>query len=125
MPKRSVASPNSPKRKSVKKPKPIAGGKIHGNTSRDHIHRIYIILAELQNSRYPSREDLAELCCVSTKTIERDLRSMEALMGVAWSWLIMGEGLYCGELNFGVLLRRRAHLQKKYDRSRLRTGGCP
>ncbi len=57
-------------------------GKIHGNTSRDHIHRIYRILAELQNERYPSRETLARLCDVSTKTIERDLRSMELLMDV-------------------------------------------
>ena len=41
-----------------------------------------MILAELQNSRCPSREQLSRLCEVSTKTIERDLRSMESLMEV-------------------------------------------
>ena len=82
MAKRSDASPRSPKRKSVKKSTPVAMGKIHGNTSRDHINRIYMILSELQNLRYPSREQLSELCEVSSKTIERDLRSMETLMDV-------------------------------------------
>ena len=86
MAKRPVASSPSPKSTSAKiskpKPKPGDEGKIHGNTSRDHIHRIYLILAELQNSRCPSREQLSRLCEVSTKTIERDLRSMESLMEV-------------------------------------------
>ena len=91
MAKRSAASVPAPQGKSVKKPAiikpkpkptPADDGRIHGNTSRDHIHRIYMILAELQNARYPSREQLAGLCEVSTKTIERDLRSMESLMEV-------------------------------------------
>jgi len=86
MANRSIAPSPSPKGKSIKKtklkPKSAEAGSIGGNTSRDHIHRIYLILAELQNSRFPSREKLAELCEVSTKTIERDLRSMESLMEV-------------------------------------------
>ena len=61
-------------------------GKIHGNTSRDHIHRIYMILAELQNGRFPTRDQLAQLCDVSAKTIDRDFRSMELLMEVEISY---------------------------------------
>jgi predicted DNA-binding transcriptional regulator YafY len=75
--------PRSSKPKEIPEKAPSqVEGKIHGNTSRDHIHRIYQILAELQNERHPSREKLAKLCGVSTKTIERDLRSMEGLMDV-------------------------------------------
>ena len=60
-----------------------ATGLIKGNTSRDHIHRMYVILAELQNGRRPTKRKLAELCGdVSTKTIERDIKAMESLMDV-------------------------------------------
>jgi len=86
MAKRSFASSPSPKRKSVNstkpEPKTADSVKIHGNTSRDHINRIYMILSELQNHRYPSREQLSGLCEVSSKTIGRDLRNMETLMDV-------------------------------------------
>lgn len=56
--------------------------KIKGNTSRDHIHRIFAIFSELQNKRYPNKTKLAALLSVTPRTIERDLRSMELDMGV-------------------------------------------
>jgi predicted DNA-binding transcriptional regulator YafY len=85
MAKRPTAPNSVPKKRGVPKPlkqTPKAPVTIHGNTSRDHIYRIYKILSELQNLRHPSREQLADICGVSTKTIERDLRSMESLMDV-------------------------------------------
>ena len=45
-----------------------------------------MILAELQNGRVPTRDQLAQLCDVSAKTIDRDFRSMELLMEVEISY---------------------------------------
>ena len=75
-PRKAVADPTKPS-KVAKKP---ANGVIKGNTSRDHIYRIFVIFSELQNKRYPDKEALAELCGCSTKTIERDLDSIRGLM---------------------------------------------
>lgn len=80
--KRRIISKDSSKELRIQKAGPENSNKIHGNTSRDHIQRIYVILAELQNQRFPNGEQLARLCGVSTKTIKRDLQSMELLMGV-------------------------------------------
>lgn len=78
-----TARKTAPSREKAPRRKQPAAGVIKGNTSRDHIHRMYVILAELQNGRFPTKRRLAELCDrVSTKTIERDLRAMEALMDV-------------------------------------------
>ncbi len=72
--------PTAKTRKASKVSKKPANGVIKGNTSRDHIYRIFVIFSELQNKRYPDKEALAELCGCSTKTIERDLDSIRGLM---------------------------------------------
>lgn len=61
----------------AKKPRKPIGG----NTSRDHIHRIFLIFSELQNKRYPSLAKLAKICEVDTRTIQRDIGQMNALLG--------------------------------------------
>lgn len=61
---------------------PAPQRKIQGNTSREHIHRIFTILRELQQGKKRTKKDLAELCEVHPRTIERDLRTMESVMGV-------------------------------------------
>ena len=93
MPKRSSpkssASKNKvpPKQKTAKKPKAkpssekaSSQGIIQGNTSRDHIYRIFVIFSEVQNERYPNKKDLADLCSCSTKTIERDIDQINGLL---------------------------------------------
>lgn len=55
--------------------------KIQGNTSRDHIHRIFLIFSEVQNKRYPSLAGLAKICEVDPRTIQRDIDQMNALLG--------------------------------------------
>jgi predicted DNA-binding transcriptional regulator YafY len=61
--------------------KKSAKGLIKGNTSRDHIHRIFLIFSELQNKRYPSLAKLSKICDVDTRTIQRDIDQMNALLG--------------------------------------------
>ena len=91
MPKRSIPqTASSPKLKKaaktklmVKRPsaKKQSEGSIKGNTSRDHIYRIFVIFAEVQNKqRYPTPRSLARLCGVEERTIHRDIGSMNALM---------------------------------------------
>ena len=83
MPTKSKKAPIASPTKKVSNPKAPASGDIKGNTSRDHIHRIYVILSALQNSQYVSKTWLADQCGgVSIKTIERDISAMEALMDV-------------------------------------------
>ena len=54
---------------------------IHGNTSRDHIHRLFLIFSEVQNKRYPSLAKLSKICEVDTRTIQRDIAQLNALLG--------------------------------------------
>ena len=54
---------------------------IHGNTSRDHIHRLFLIFAEVQNKRYPSLSKLSKICEVDTRTIQRDIAQLNGLLG--------------------------------------------
>lgn len=54
---------------------------IQGNTSRDHIHRLFLIFSEVQNKRYPSLARLARICEVDTRTIQRDIAQLNALLG--------------------------------------------
>ena len=66
---------------SSSKEKQPAQGIIQGNTSRDHIYRIFVIFSEVQNKqRYPTAKKLAEICGVEERTILRDIASMNALM---------------------------------------------
>lgn len=60
--------------------KKASEGIIHGNTSRDHIYRIFVIFSEVQNERFPNKRALAGLCSCSTKTIERDIDQINALL---------------------------------------------
>lgn len=71
-------SPATPK-KAPKKQKP-AKGIIKGNTSRDHIYRIFVIFSEVQNERYPTPGDLADLCGTSDRTILRDIDQINGLL---------------------------------------------
>ena len=63
------------------KQSPSRKKEIRGNTSRDHLHRIFLIFSELQNGRYPSLAKLADICEVDTRTIQRDIDQMNALLG--------------------------------------------
>ena len=66
---------------SSSKEKQPAQGIIHGNTSRDHIYRIFVIFSEVQNERYPTPKRLADLCDVkSTRTILRDIDQINGLL---------------------------------------------
>jgi hypothetical protein len=56
-------------------------GAIQGNTSRDHLHRILLILSELCNRRRPTLATLARLCEVQRRTIQRDIDQINALLG--------------------------------------------
>jgi len=75
-PRKSTAKSSTP-RKVNKKP---AKGLIKGNTSRDHIYRIFVIFSEVQNERYPTLKDLAKLCATSDRTILRDLDQINGLL---------------------------------------------
>lgn len=55
--------------------------KIQGNTSRDHIHRLFLIFSEVQNKRYPSLAKLSKICEVDTRTIQRDIAQLNGLLG--------------------------------------------
>jgi predicted DNA-binding transcriptional regulator YafY len=55
---------------------------IQGNTSRDHIHRLFLIFAEVQNKRYPSLAKLSKICEVDTRTIQRDIAQLNALLNI-------------------------------------------
>lgn len=57
-----------------------AKGIIKGNTSRDHIYRIFVIFSEVQNERYPTLNDLADLCGTSDRTILRDIEQINGLL---------------------------------------------
>lgn len=70
--------PSAKKKPSGAKAKPRKP--IHGNTSRDHIHRIFLIFSEVQNKRYPSLAKLAKICEVDTRTIQRDIAQMNSLL---------------------------------------------
>jgi predicted DNA-binding transcriptional regulator YafY len=66
---------------SSSKEKQPAQGIIQGNTSRDHIYRIFVIFSEVQNERYPTPKRLADLCDVkSTRTILRDIDQINGLL---------------------------------------------
>ena len=56
-------------------------GVIKGNTSRDHIYRIFVIFSEVQNGRYPTLRNLADLCETSERTILRDIDQINGLLG--------------------------------------------
>jgi predicted DNA-binding transcriptional regulator YafY len=60
--------------------KPPAQGIIQGNTSRDHIYRIFVIFSEVQNERYPTPKKLAALCDVKDRTILRDIDQINGLL---------------------------------------------
>jgi predicted DNA-binding transcriptional regulator YafY len=79
----------APKKTSPKVVKKPAKGQIKGNTSRDHIHRIFMIFAELQNKRYPSLAKLSKICDVDSRTISRDIAQMNGMLG---SFEDKGEG---------------------------------
>ncbi|MFZ0434430.1 MAG: WYL domain-containing protein [Chthoniobacterales bacterium] len=68
-------------RKSSGKPPAKKRKQIHGNTSRDHIHRLFLIFSEVQNKRYPSLAKLSKICEVDTRTIQRDIAQLNALLG--------------------------------------------
>jgi len=85
-----------------------AKGLIKGNTSRDHIHRIFLIFSELQNQRYPSLAKLSKLCDVDSRTIQRDIGQMNAMLGS-----IEGDGneiVYDTSRRGYALLREMNHL---------------
>jgi len=72
-------SPGTSTRSSKVAKKP-AQGIIKGNTSRDHIYRIFLIFSEVQNERYPTPKDLARLCDVNDRTILRDIDQINGLL---------------------------------------------
>jgi predicted DNA-binding transcriptional regulator YafY len=100
-----ATSKTSPK--VVKKP---AKGLIKGNTSRDHIHRIFLIFSELQNQRYPSLAKLSKICEVDTRTIQRDIGQMNALLGKLEHEGKGNEIVYDKEHRGYMLLREMKHL---------------
>ena len=63
--------------RSSKKP---SEGIIQGNTSRDHIYRIFVIFSEVQNERYPTLKKLAKLCDRNDRTILRDIDQINGLL---------------------------------------------
>jgi len=79
---------SSPKRKRASRPasnspsvKQSARSGIQGNTSRDHIFRIFLIFSEVQNERYPTLKKLAKLCGRNDRTILRDIDQINGLLG--------------------------------------------
>lgn len=75
--KKGVSRPLS---KSLARKRP-AQGAIQGNTSRDHIFRIFLIFSEVQNGRYPTLKKLAKLCGRNDRTILRDIDQINGLLG--------------------------------------------
>jgi predicted DNA-binding transcriptional regulator YafY len=57
-----------------------AQGIIQGNTSRDHIYRIFVIFSEVQNERFPTLKKLAKLCDRNDRTIQRDIDQINGLL---------------------------------------------
>jgi predicted DNA-binding transcriptional regulator YafY len=99
----------SPSRKQPSPAKKVKRG-IRGNTSRDHIHRIFMIFAELQNKRYPTLAKLSKICDVDTRTIQRDIAQMNGMLG---SFESGGEGneiVYDKARRGYALLREINHL---------------
>ena len=84
--KKRTAAPKNTKRGSKALVKAVKSSSklrksIGGNTSRDHIHRIFVIFSELQNLRFPTLGKLARLCEVDRRTIQRDIDQMNGLLG--------------------------------------------
>ena len=77
-PPRKLAKPSKAK---VAEAKKSAEGIIRGNTSRDHIYRIFVIFSEVQNERYPIAKQLAKLCGTHERTIQRDIDQINGLLG--------------------------------------------
>ena len=71
--------------------------KISNNTSRDHLFRIFTIFSELQNGRRSKLSQLAEICGVVERTIQRDIETMKSLLEIG----ITSENV--GRISGGVL----------------------
>ena len=81
----SRKKPGSPAPLSAKEPassRPTAKKPIRGNTSRDHLFRIFTIFSELQNGRRSKLSQLAEYCGVVERTIQRDIATMQTLLDI-------------------------------------------
>ncbi len=111
MPKRSTPKTASTSRKKTtsrtktnRKVTPArvpAQGIIQGNTSRDHLFRIFTIFSELQNGRRTKLSELAEHCGCHERTIQRDINTMQTLLDIGITSTkvnrIVGEELFAGK----------------------------